>query len=130
MDLINNIFRKRKANKSKLSAYGFSEEGGTYVYRTVLPGSGFSMEVDLARDGLITATVIDPQTREPYTLHLSDRATGRFVTGVKLEYEQVLTDIAETCFEPDVFKSTQTKGIIAHVRETYGFPQKAGAPFR
>lgn len=78
------------------------------------------MEIELAQDGLVTAVVMDPETKEPYTLHLSDRATGRFVTGVKLEYEQVLTDIAETCFEPDVFKSAQTKEIIAYVRETYG----------
>lgn len=37
-----------------------------------------------------------------------------------MDYEQVLTDIAEHCFEPDVFKGIQTKAIIAYVRETYG----------
>lgn len=120
MDLINRIFGRRKADRSKLLAYGFSEEGGAYAYHTVLPGSGFSMEIELAQDGLVTAVVMDPETKEPYTLHLSDRAAGRFVTGVKLEYEQVLTDIAATCFEPDVFKSAQAKAIIAYVRETYG----------
>ena len=120
MDLINHIFRRRKADRSKLSAYGFSEEDGIYAYHTVLPGSGFSMEIELAQDGLVTAVVMDPETKEPYTLHLSDHATGRFVTRVKLEYEQVLTDIAATCFEPDVFKSAQAKAIIAYVREIYG----------
>ena len=119
-DIINNIFRRRKVNLTRLPAYGFSENEGRYFYHTVLPGSGFSMEVEITGKGLVNATVIDAETNEPYTLHLTDSASGSFITGVKMDYEQVLTDIAEHCFEPDVFKGTQTKAIIAYVRETYG----------
>lgn len=72
------------------------------------------------RDGLVQATVIDTETNEPYTLHLADNALGSFISEVRMEYEQVLTDIAEKCFEPDVFKSTQAKETIAYVRETDG----------
>ena len=120
MDIVNSIFRGRKLNLPKLSAYGFLENDGTYSYHTVLPYSGFSMVVKITRDGLVKATVIDTETNEPYTLHLADGAKGSFVAGVKMEYEQVLTDIAEECFEPDIFKSTQTKAVIEYVRETYG----------
>lgn len=119
-DIINNIFRRRKVNLIRLPAYGFSEKKGRYFYHTVLPGSGFSMEVEITGKGLVKATVIDAETNEPYTLHLTDSASGSFITGVKMDYEQVLTDIAEHCFEPDVFKGIQTKAIIAYVRETYG----------
>lgn len=45
MELIDNIFRRRKVSEPKLSAYGFLENDGKYSYRTVLPGSGFSMVV-------------------------------------------------------------------------------------
>jgi hypothetical protein len=120
MDLINNILNKRKVNTPKLFAYGFVENNGDFSYHTVLPGSGFSMVVAITRNGLIKTTVIDMETNEPYTLHLADGALGSFVTGVKMEYEQVLTDIAEKCFEPDIFKNTQTKTVIAYVYETYG----------
>ena len=104
----------------KLAAYGFVEKNGVYSYHAVLPGSGFSMVVEITRDGLVRATVVDPETNEPYTLHLADGAVGRFVTSVKMEYEQVLTSIAEKCFEPDVFKSAHAKSTIAYVRKTYG----------
>ena len=106
MEFINNIFKRRKVSVPELSAYGFLEHDGKYSYHTVLPGSGFSMVVEITPEGLVKATVIDMETNEPYTLHLADSATGSFVTGVKMEYEQVLTDIAEKCFEPDIFKST------------------------
>ena len=120
MDLINNIFRRRKVSVPKLSAYGFLENDGAYSYHTKLPGSGFSMVVEIPRDGLVKAAVIDTEINEPYTLHLADGAMGSFVIGVKMEYEQVLTDIAEKCFEPDIFKSAQAKAVIAYARETYG----------
>lgn len=98
MDSISNIFKKSKVNLSKLSAYGFLENDSKYFYCTVLPGRRFSMVVELTRDGLVKATVIDTETNEPYTLHLTDGAVGSFIAGVKKEYEQVLTDIAEKWF--------------------------------
>ena len=119
-NIINEIFKRRKVSMPKLSAYGFLENDGKYSYHTVLPGSGFSMVVEITRDGLVKATAIDMETNEPYTLHLTDNAMGSFVVNVKMEYEQVLADIAEKCFEPDIFKSTQSKEVIAYVRETYG----------
>ena len=119
-NIINEIFKRRKVSMPKLSAYGFLENDGKYSYHTVLPGSGFSMVVEITRDGLVKATAIDTETNEPYTLHLTDNAMGSFVVSVKMEYEHVLADIAEKCFEPDIFKSTQSKEVIAYVSETYG----------
>nr|WP_318682923.1 MmcQ/YjbR family DNA-binding protein [uncultured Acetatifactor sp.] len=120
MDMINNIFRNRKVSFPKLSAYGFLENADKYSYHTVLPDSGFLMIIEIMRDGSVKATVIDTETNEPYTLHLTDSPIGSFITGVKIEYEQVLTNIAENCFELDVFKSAQTKAVISYIRETYG----------
>ncbi|HJH62947.1 MAG TPA: MmcQ/YjbR family DNA-binding protein [Firmicutes bacterium] len=120
MDIKNNIFRGKKVSEPKLSAYGFSENNGMYSYHTVLHSSGLSMVVEIMPDGLVKATILDRETKDPYTLHLTDGAMGSFVTSVKMEYEQVLTDIAEKCFEPDIFKSAQAKAAIAYVRKTYG----------
>lgn len=120
MDVINGIFRNRKVNRGELAPYGFTESGGVYTYHTVLPGSGFAMEVEIDRDGRVKAAITDTETNEPYTLHLADGVSGGFVTGVKTDYENVLTDIAARCFEREVFKSTQAREIIRYVREAYG----------
>lgn len=120
MDISKNIFRRKKVNFEKLTAFGFSKEEGTYSYRAALSGSGFILTVRITEQGEIGTAVTDPVSGEPYVLHLSDRTEGCFVGGVKHEYERVLTDIAEQCFERDVFKADLTKALIQHIRGTYG----------
>lgn len=120
MDIIKSIFQRKAVNFEKLTAYGFSEEAGIYSYNTILSDSGFTMTVNIAKTGGITAVVIDPTFNEPYTLHLIDGAAGSFVGQVKSEYESVLEEIAEKCFDAQVFKSRQAKEVIAYLRKTYG----------
>ena len=119
MDIIKNIFGRKSVNVEKLAAYGFSKQGDTYSYVTTLPDSGFKMTVDVTEQGEVVATVIDPEFNEPYTLHLAPDAVGSFVGSVRTEYEQVLTEIANKCFEQDVFQSRQAKEVIAYIRDKY-----------
>jgi len=120
MDIIRNIFQRKSVNLEKLTAYGFSKKSDIYSYDTTLPDSGFKMTVNVTKQGEVTAAVIDPTLNEPYTLHLVDDAVGSFVGSVKTEYEQLLTGIANQCFEPDVFQSRQAKEVVAYVQKTYG----------
>ena len=120
MDAIKSIFQRKKVVPQKLSAYGFSKNGDTYFYHTILPSSGFEIQVFIKTHGSISATVIDPSDSEPYILHLVESAVGSFVGGIKSEYEYILQDIADKCFEPDIFKCAQTKELIKYVRNKYG----------
>lgn len=120
MDISKNIFRRKTVNFEKLAPFGFSKEEGTYSYRTVLSESGFILTVNITEQGEISTTVTDPVSGEPYILHLADRTEGSFVGGVRVEYERILTEIAEQCFERDVFKSELSKTLIRHIRDTYG----------
>lgn len=94
MDPMSGIFRSRKVCAARLPDYGFLDEGGTYTYSTLLPGSGFLMSVKIARDGSVQAAVTDPETDEPYTLHLAGGAVGGFVGGVRAEYRPKLPQLA------------------------------------
>lgn len=120
MDLINNIFNRKKMNTSKLVSYGFESNENVYKYKTVLNESKFILSIVIDKEGNVSSEVTDPSTDEPYTLHLSEGAVGSFVGGVRSEYEEILADIAEKCFEPDIFKTIQAKQIIEYVREVYG----------
>lgn len=120
MDIIKNIFARKALNSEKLSVYGFLKKSDTYSYSTVLSDSGFKMSVTVTMRGEVNALVTDPAFNEPYTLHLVDGATGGFAGGVRSEYERILTDIADKCFEPDVFKTDMAKAVIGYVRNTYG----------
>lgn len=118
MNVINTIFKNRKADFSKLAEYGFVKSGKSYKYARTLSESGFEMTVTITEKGKISAKVTEPEVGE-YTLHLTDSA-GSFVGQVRSEYEQTLNEIADKCFAPDVFKSEQTKRLIEYVREKYG----------
>ena len=118
MESIDEIFKNRKADFSKLTEYGFRRNGKSYKYTRILTGSGFEMTVTISGGGKITAKVVEPEVGE-YTLHLTN-STGSFVGEVRAEYEQTLNDIADACFLPDVFKAEQTIRLIGYVRERYG----------
>lgn len=120
MDSIKSIFQRKIVNFEKLTAFGFTKEADLYSYSTTLPDSGFKMTINITKAGEVSSVVIDPILNEPYTLHLVDSASGSFVGQVKSNYEAVLEDIAQKCFEADIFKSKQAKEVISYIRNTYG----------
>ena len=49
MDVINTIFKRKRVCIPKLNAYGFSQNDDMFSYQTVLPGSDFSMTVEITQ---------------------------------------------------------------------------------
>lgn len=119
MHAVKDIVCLRKVNFKKLLAFGFEIYRDAYTYTALLPESGFLMNVKISEQGEVFTEVLDPTTDEPYTLHLLENASGSFVGGIRQDYKNVLSHIAENCFDVDVFKSSQTCELIEFVRETY-----------
>lgn len=118
-DVIQSLFERKKVNFEKASCYGFVKTDDLYTYKRTLD-NGFLMTVRLSEAGKVTAEIIDTESNEPYTLHLSDDASGSFVGNVRMQYEALLIDIADKCFERDVFKSDIAARLIDFVRSEYG----------
>ncbi len=117
----NGAFSYKSPNFNKLEDYGFIKNGEIYSYATNILNDQFEMRVNVsATNREVKTEVIDLVTGEPYTLHLVAEACGSFVGAIRAEYERVLTDISENCFEKDVFKSNCAHEIIEFVREKYG----------
>lgn len=119
-DMISKIFKNKKADFQKTLSYGFEQKDDLYCYTQLLEDAGFYMTVSIHKDGAVMAAVVDKELDTPYTLHLSEDAGGSFVGNIRRQYEELLNDISEKCFVPDVFKSDMTKQIISFVREKYG----------
>lgn len=113
------LFKNRKIKLEQLLPFGFSKSGNGYVYSIGLLGGQFEMTVSVDKAGKATAEVIDGASRERYVLHRVAGAKGAFVGTVREEYEAVLAAVAESCSEPDVFKSEEARQLIAYVREKY-----------
>ncbi len=120
MDSAMEIFRRKSANFAKLSNFGFSRNQNQYIYKAIMPSCGFSLTVTISLNGEINTQVVDPASNDEYILHLTNGAVGSFVGNVKSDYEQILTAIAEQCFEPDIFQTEQAKKLIDYVGFTYG----------
>lgn len=114
------FFHNRKANPEKLLAYGFDWDNSGYCCTAEIAEGHFLLVVSISDSGEVRTQVVDKETGDEYILHRTAKATGAFVGMVKADYEAVLAEIAEKCFDPDVFKSEQAKQIIAYVREKYG----------
>lgn len=70
--------------------------------------------------GEVQTLVIENDTQEPYTLFLTSEAQGSFVGAVRQQYQDILTDIANKCFDKNVFKTQMAKKVIDYVSRKYG----------
>ena len=112
-------FKRKKLNTSKLLAYGFQEISDRYQYSTELLNGTFVLHVMIDVSGKVHTKMIEQDTEEEYILHKIENASGAFIGVVKSACEKVLIDISEKCYEPDIFKSEQTKEVIEYVRNRY-----------
>ena len=119
-DVIRTIFKDKKMNQEKLLAYGFKKCDSGFFLKKQLREEDFILNVMVSTKDEVTTEIIDTALNEPYTLHLAGGASGSFVGGIRLQYEEILTDIAENCFDSDIFRKEMTGRLIAYVREQYG----------
>lgn len=112
--------RKGKANREKLTEFGFIESDGAYFYRTELFDGKMLLCVKIDADGKIYSELVDEGGGEEYILHRVAGASGAFVGRIKSEYGAVLERIVSECFDPEVFRQEQTKAVISYMRSAYG----------
>lgn len=103
-----------------LSAYGFINKGDAYCFSKDILDGQFRLSVKISADGRVYTNVIDAASNEEYVLHRVPGAVGLFTCSVRGVYEEAMIDIADKCFEPDVFKSVQAREIIAYAQDRYG----------
>ena len=115
----NTTFKNKKPNLEKLLQFGFGMDNGKYTYITNIVDGQFKMTVTVSDDGTVSTKVADSSSDEEYVLHRTSVACGSFVGRVRADYENILREIAEKCFETDVFKSDDARKVIQYVRDTY-----------
>ncbi|CNI30864.1 MmcQ/YjbR family DNA-binding protein [Yersinia pekkanenii] len=114
------LFKNKKAIPQRLLNYGFAAFGNDYRYTTRLLNGQFEMVVTVSNLTQVATTLTDMGSNEEYVLHLVPESCGAFVGRVRTEYSQVLADIADKCFAPDVFKSSQAQATMQYIRSKYG----------
>lgn len=119
MDALELLLKNKKVNFEKLEPYGFHKENSGFIYTTSFDEENFKMTVVINGEGHVSASIIDLETDEPYVLHLVSAAKGSFVGKIREKYSTVLSSIAESCFELDVFRSIKAIKILKYAQENF-----------
>ena len=113
------IFKRKKCNIEKLSAYGFIRKDGKGIYETNIIDGAFRLYVFVTENGDVDTNLIEIENGEPYVLYKTN-ASGTFVGEIRAAVEATLIDIANACYDPSVFKTNQAQMAIEYVRKKYG----------
>ena len=115
------IFKNKSPNYDKLINFGFVFNDNTYIFSRHILDNQFDLVVEIPPTPhcQVLTRVIDLDTGDEYRLHLVDSAVGIFVGKVRTECLNILSSIADNCFETAVFKNKNTQQIIAYTKEKY-----------
>lgn len=117
--ILERICKNYKPNLDKLQKFGFTRLNDAYCYDTDIMNGKFKLHIKISSADIDTE-VVDLAANEPYTLFLVDGACGGFVGAVRTDYEKVLLNIVDNCFDKYVFKSDYAQKVIRYVSDTYG----------
>ena len=112
------IFKYRKLNKNKLENYGFIRYGENYLLKREIMDKSFILYVTIGENEIPDTKLLEKETNDEYILYKTN-AQGTFVGNIRTDIENVLTQIADNCYDTTIFKTRQAKMLIEFVRKTY-----------
>lgn len=113
---------KKKANIQKLKEYGFKKNGNKFSYNTEILNGDFILNIDITEGKEIQTELIEKEFNEPYTLHLVEGANGTFVGKIREEYQKIIDNIKEKCFEIKNFEWKYSYRVLDYAKEKYNSP--------
>ncbi|MEQ9763102.1 MmcQ/YjbR family DNA-binding protein [Streptococcus sp. ZJ151] len=120
MSFESEFFKKKSVRFEQLEKFGFVKEPGAYVYREQFLDDQFQAVIRITPDGSIFGQVLDVDLKEEYDAFRASTAQGSFIGQVRESYSQILTRIAEACFETNVFQYEQTNRLAHYLTNTFG----------
>lgn len=111
-------FDNKKYNPKKLLEFGFKKADDGYIYKTELMNGQFVLIVNIDKDGKLTTETTEKDSGDLYTLHLT-YSEGKFIGEVRDEYNSVLKDIAQNCYEIGIFRYENSYKIIDYIKHKY-----------
>ncbi len=118
MSLESDLFEKMRPDISRLPEYGFKKADRQYVLERMICDNTMKARIIIDEALHISGTVYDDFDEE-YVAFRPDGARGQFAARVRMEYIDLLEDIARHCFVNVPFSSDQANRINDYVYRTY-----------
>ncbi len=121
MDIEKSLFLKYVVDYDKLVTYGFIKEKDkkTYCYFKNILEDTFQIKVEVV-EGLVIGKVYDLELEDEYINFRVENNIGEFAGKIRDEFEKVLIDIRNNCFNKEFFIGTQTNRISDVLIKKYG----------
>ena len=119
MKIEEEIFKTSKLNKNKLIKYGFTKENDTYKYSKKFMNDTFRADIIVESNEKVTGKIYDLDAECEYTSFRIENITGDFVSTLKTEYENILKDIRDNCFDKKYFIYDQSNRIAELIKQKY-----------
>ena len=117
--MFDELFRRKTVDIQKAILFGFVQSNSNYIYETDILDGSFLLQIVITPDGNIDTKLTEKAIGDEYVLYKTN-ATGSFVGEVRKAIEAILKQVADQCYNTEIFKSAQAKDIICYVREKYG----------
>ena len=109
-----------RVRPSTLAGFGFRRRGRSgWEYATPIDGTSLECRVTISATGVVSEKVVDLASGDEYTLYRVANATGKFVGQVREAVTVLLKQVANSCFESDVFILEQSRALLETVRERW-----------
>lgn len=118
MEFESEIFKKYKIHYEMLEKYGFNKEQNNYIYKKSFLDDAFTAIITIENNKII-GKVIDNEDNLEYINFRIKNQNGAFSTKVKEEYEKILINIRDNCFEKIDFINEQSNRISKLIYEKY-----------
>ena len=117
--MFDDLFVRKTLNVEKALLFGFEKDKGNYKYETDIFDGMFRLHVVITLAGNVDTNLFESDTGEEYVLYKTN-SIGSFVGAVRTKIEDVLIQVANNCYDIEIFKSPQSKEVISYVRDRYG----------
>ena len=118
-NMFDDLFVRKTLNVEKALLFGFGKGECNYKYETDILEGMFHLQVVISFAGSVDTNLIESDTGEEYILYKTN-AVGSFVGEIRKHIEDVLMQVANNCYDIEIFKSPQSKEVISYVRDRYG----------
>ena len=119
MKIEEELFKKYRVNFNKLTNYGFGLVDNLYYLSKPIFNGDFEVGISISQEGILEAKIFDTAFGEEYLNHNISSINGEFVNQVRQEYEELLIEIRNNCFEKLPFIFDQTNRIVKMIEKKY-----------
>ena len=118
MQIEEKVFQRQRADKKKLTAFGFRRVNNRYVWQQKFFKDQFEAQLQVDAAGQVTGQVIDLNSGEAY-LPLRASHPGPYASQVRTAYEDLLKQVAKECFITQPFHSDQANRLARLIDQRF-----------